>query len=430
MGEASERAMAVIDEAPRSLAVFSPRSVDEIVRQAGLIQELYKKLMHDGEHYGTIPGTQKPSLWKPGAEMLCSTFRVYADFVRTEDTILEKDFILWDFRCDLYDSISGRKVGSGRGSCNSREEKYGFRFQNRACPSCGKETVIAGKAEYGGGFLCYAKKGGCGSKFKDDDPAILSQSIGKIPNENIWDICNTLEKMACKRSLVAAALITFGCSDIFTQDVEDFIDDANAATPFNNRAKQQAQQEKAQREASTAPTSNGNGSTKLGAKGADELKAEAKKHGINVSDLWNRAKNMYPSAKSLTDLTHDQAKAVMSELTTTDAPGSDTKAGNDAQDAKEPGAQSQDAPPPETLPNDDSEKITSEGLSTYEQIAARAGIDRVDLYHKMRGLWADDAAIRGVTYGDDSDLEFFPLHLTDQLDAWIDEISNKKPGKR
>jgi len=34
------------------------------------------------------------------------------------------------------------------------------------CPDCGSgASVIKGKAEYGGGYLCFKKKGGCGSKW-------------------------------------------------------------------------------------------------------------------------------------------------------------------------------------------------------------------------------------------------------------------------
>lgn len=34
------------------------------------------------------------------------------------------------------------------------------------CPTCGKDSIIKGKEEYGGGYVCYKKKGGCGAKFK------------------------------------------------------------------------------------------------------------------------------------------------------------------------------------------------------------------------------------------------------------------------
>ena len=41
---------------------------------------------------------------------------------------------------------------------------------------------------------------------------------------NPYDVKNTLEKMAEKRSLVAAVLIGTAASDIFTQDIEDLPD--------------------------------------------------------------------------------------------------------------------------------------------------------------------------------------------------------------
>lgn len=37
------------------------------------------------------------------------------------------------------------------------------------CPQCGKSrAVIKGKPEYGGGWLCFKKKGGCGATWQDD----------------------------------------------------------------------------------------------------------------------------------------------------------------------------------------------------------------------------------------------------------------------
>src|SRR5688500_10024624 len=41
----------------------------------------------------------------------------------------------------------------------------------QACPSCGNTgAVIKGKAEYGGGWLCFLKKGGCGAKWGGEEP--------------------------------------------------------------------------------------------------------------------------------------------------------------------------------------------------------------------------------------------------------------------
>lgn len=38
---------------------------------------------------------------------------------------------------------------------------------DRLCPQCQKPAIIKGRAEYGGGWLCFKKKGGCGAKFPD-----------------------------------------------------------------------------------------------------------------------------------------------------------------------------------------------------------------------------------------------------------------------
>ena len=43
------------------------------------------------------------------------------------------------------------------------------------CPVCGKDAIIQGKPEYGGGWLCYKQKGGCGAKFTTY-PALVQES--------------------------------------------------------------------------------------------------------------------------------------------------------------------------------------------------------------------------------------------------------------
>lgn len=47
------------------------------------------------------------------------------------------------------------------------QEEAPAKAQLPACPKCGKtEYVIVGKPEYGGGYVCYGKKGGCGEKWQ------------------------------------------------------------------------------------------------------------------------------------------------------------------------------------------------------------------------------------------------------------------------
>ena len=101
------------------------------------------------------------------------------------------------------------------------ESKYRWRAAGRVCPSCGTAAIIRGKEEYGGGWLCFKKKDGCGAKFKIDDTTITSQDSGRVENEDIADVYNTVLKMAKKRAHIDAMLTATAASDIFTQDLDE-----------------------------------------------------------------------------------------------------------------------------------------------------------------------------------------------------------------
>ena len=142
-----------------------PMTATEIKGQVQRVQEIMKAVMKGDEHYGTIPGTHKPTLLKPGAEKLAMTFRLAPAYEELSGCQEHKDFIFYKIRCNLSSIQTGKFVGSGLGACNSREKKY--------------------------------------------------------HSSSPWDIQNTLYKMACKRALVAAVLNATAASDIFTQDLED-----------------------------------------------------------------------------------------------------------------------------------------------------------------------------------------------------------------
>lgn len=182
-----------------------------------------------GRDYGEVPGTTKPTLLKPGAEKLGAFFGLRPTFLIQESVNdwTGKDhgepFFFREYKCQLFKN--GELVGEGVGSCNSWEKKYRYRSSERVCPSCGKPTIIKGKQEYGGGFICFAKKGGCGAKFADNAPEITNQEVGQVANKDVADQVNTIDKMAQKRAFVAAILIATNASDYFTQDMEDFAHD-------------------------------------------------------------------------------------------------------------------------------------------------------------------------------------------------------------
>ena len=198
------------------------QNLDALKMRHNLMVDAMKEVLRENIDYGKIPGTgDKPTLLKAGAENLSFLFGLRPSF-ELMDSIedWDKGLFYYRYRCTLSGG-DGRIVANSEGSCNNRETKYRYRNESRKCPKCGNDTIIKGKVEYGGGWLCYAKKGGCGAKFKDGDQSVEGQAIGKVENTEPFELVNTIQKMAQKRALVAAVLIGTGASQFFTQDVED-----------------------------------------------------------------------------------------------------------------------------------------------------------------------------------------------------------------
>lgn len=199
-------------------------AIDELLNKVALVMETMKATMRDGEHFGKIPGCgDKPALLKAGAEKLGMVFRLKARFDVSERD-LGHNHREYFVKCILSDG------SEGVGSCSTMEGKYRYRGGERKCPECGKATIIKGKAEYGGGWLCFAKKGGCGAKFAEDDKSITDQQVGKVEHDNPADFYNTCLKMGKKRAHVDAIITSTACSDIFTQDIEEAIERADNRT--------------------------------------------------------------------------------------------------------------------------------------------------------------------------------------------------------
>ena len=225
-------------------------------------QEFVKGYLVPDEDYGTIPGTAKPTLFKPGADKLCELYGLADDYSiesRTEQYNADPALFDYTFKCSLTTRRDGRLVGTGFGSCNSWEGKYRFRDARRKCPLCGKEAIIKGKEEYGGGWLCFKKKDGCGAKFLDGDKAIEGQESGKVANDDICTLKNTILKMAKKRAKIDAVIAVTRSSGIFTQDMDDIVDhdttngSGTKAAADNARKKvDEAAKERAESKQSTA----------------------------------------------------------------------------------------------------------------------------------------------------------------------------------
>src|SRR5882672_5155213 len=186
-GAMNSEALAVISHQDAAQALMPALSMELAVERHQSLVKFVRTLMRDGADFGKIPGSEKPTLLKPGAEKLTTFFGLAKRFhlaEKVEDwSVVEHNgepFFYYSYRCSLYNG--DLLIAESDGSCNSFEKKYRWRKAERQCPACGEATIIKGRTEYGGGWVCFAKKGGCGAKFSDGSPEIESQEAGRVPN--------------------------------------------------------------------------------------------------------------------------------------------------------------------------------------------------------------------------------------------------------
>ncbi len=234
-------------------------SVQKAVERKGMMNEFINKVLKEGDDYGKMPGDSrtdaKKVLFKPGAEKLCSIFGMAPQYL--EDKIVEdwtgndhdgEPLFYYSYRCQLM--RGDRFMGEAIGSCNSWEVKYRYRWVPEAqipdgiTPSATKggkafefqfaieKAETSGQygkpAEYWQRYRNAIEDGTAEPSQKETKSGkklpgwLIDQTLYRIPNPDVADIINTLQKMAQKRALVAAVLVVTNCSDAFTQDVEDF----------------------------------------------------------------------------------------------------------------------------------------------------------------------------------------------------------------
>jgi len=215
-----EEARALITTARREVVNIEDfaMSAERLLAQVNLIQKVMHSVMKKDEHYGTIPGCKKPSLFKPGAEKLGVTFRLVPEF-RLGKTDLGNGHREYEVTCVLIHAPSGQRFGEGVGSCSTLEAKYRYRsgdsqFTGKPVPKAYWDDPARSNKHLGGvGF--HAKKNPDNGKW---EIAIQGE---RVEHENPADYYNTVLKMAKKRAHVDAVLTATAASDIFTQDVED-----------------------------------------------------------------------------------------------------------------------------------------------------------------------------------------------------------------
>lgn len=224
-------------------------SPDVLNRRINRMIQIQHDVMKPGVDYGTIPGCDKPSLYKPGAELLCVTFGISDDMANGYPERIEEDgHIRYIVKLDFTDRTTGLFLGHGIGECSTAEDKYGWRKsvcdeEFDATPDSHKR-VKYGKARGGGHYTT------------------------KQIRTNPADLANTVLKMAKKRAKVDGVLNVLAASRVFAQDLEELpegLDLGNAGAPKSS--KPSVDMPKA-----AGPKQNGNGSE--GKPSAEERKSK------------------------------------------------------------------------------------------------------------------------------------------------------------
>jgi hypothetical protein len=228
-----ENQIAVLQPQGAVVATLDSMAVpfEAILKRKHMLQGVMTHIMKNEVHYGKIPGCgDKPTLLKPGAEAILSTFQIAPEYIISK-TELGNGHREYEIVCKLY-ALNGAFVGSGVGSATTMEGKYRFRVGG------GEATEIQVPKKYwdtrkndpkGASRILrdLANQNGIeGESFgtqKVDGVWMLTTkgADAKIEHDNPADYYNTVLKMAKKRAMVDATLTTTGASDIFTQDIED-----------------------------------------------------------------------------------------------------------------------------------------------------------------------------------------------------------------
>jgi hypothetical protein len=245
--------------AERFLPVFDLPTA--LIRYQGF-KDFVESILHEGVDFGTVPGSDKKTLLKPGAEKLGTLFGLTARY-SIEEQIEDwkgqqygEPLFYYKFKCQLF---RGEDImGEGFGSCSSWESKYRYRWVTEdAAKKLGfdlSKTVSRGgrvseftfaieKADTAGqygkpaeywdrwkqaienGTAQLIRKTARGGK--SYDAYEMDTTMYRIPNADVADVMNTVLKMGKKRSLVDATLGTTNASEYFTQDVEDYTTDSD-----------------------------------------------------------------------------------------------------------------------------------------------------------------------------------------------------------
>ena len=223
MNEDGIRQETALTQRPRvDLARQNP--VDLAIRLADmkenrrLTHQFFKDVMEEGVDYGIIPGTDKPTLFKPGAEGLCELYG-YAPTIKNIEEVrdFETGFLRVVVTIALIARGTGEVVAEGIGECNTREARYFYRWtpewELKRFPELWTVRDSLKKEERSWKATTKRKAG--------------SGIFYRVENDDLFTLWNTVLKMAKKRAHVDATLSATRSSGLFSQGraaLEDWIE--------------------------------------------------------------------------------------------------------------------------------------------------------------------------------------------------------------
>lgn len=198
-----------INEPVNALAIIDGINVNaiaETMQKIAYFQTVMKQNLKEGHDYGVVPGTQKPTLFKPGAEKILMLLGITSEYEIIEE-IQDYDDGFFAFTVKAILSRNGQKITEGVGHANTKESRYMNRWvtESKLPEGIDKSTLQTRQKE---------------SKYNPGE----TYTEYLIENSDSYTLANTVLKMAKKRAQVDAVLTVASLSEIFTQDMEDFID--------------------------------------------------------------------------------------------------------------------------------------------------------------------------------------------------------------
>ena len=226
------------------LQEWTPDALQEAINREtklrSMIVNYCKKMMIKGHHFFNLPGqeTARPSLSKQGALNLCSLFKVIPSPDEPKETLEANGHYTVRSRVHLVSLRTGAVVATGDGLCTTRESKYAYRWawESEVPSHLDRETLERKEGE--------KKNGGTWVKFK-------------LPNEDLADLYNVVLKMSAKRAMVDATLKLPLVSELFTQDLEEQIEQAVEEKAQTTRYRNNAATNGTPRPAPAAPSKKG-----------------------------------------------------------------------------------------------------------------------------------------------------------------------------